>query len=118
MEDEYMKSDKNYEEIKKVCTDYIEGLYSNNGENIERDMHPELAKRNISENAIRHMTKDELVHRATTNKYTRAEIMVEVLDIYKDIATAKITSSYIDYAHLVKLNGIWQIINILWEFNK
>ena len=41
---------------------------------------------------------------------------VEILDIYNRIATVKIVSdNWVDYLHLIKLDGEWSIINILWQ---
>ncbi|MEO0528212.1 MAG: nuclear transport factor 2 family protein [Bacteroidota bacterium] len=25
---------------------------------------------------------------------------------------------WIDYMHIVKLNGKWQLVNVLWQFNE
>jgi hypothetical protein len=41
---------------------------------------------------------------------------IEILDIYNRIATVKIISdNWVDYLHLIKLDGEWSIINILWQ---
>ena len=41
---------------------------------------------------------------------------IEILDIYNRIATVKIVSdNWVDYLHLIKLDGEWSIINILWQ---
>ncbi|MFL0353633.1 nuclear transport factor 2 family protein [Xanthomarina sp. GH4-25] len=41
---------------------------------------------------------------------------IEILDIYNRIATVKVFSdNWVDYLHLIKLDGEWSIINILWQ---
>jgi hypothetical protein len=41
---------------------------------------------------------------------------IEILDIYNRIATVKIVSdNWVDYLHLIKLDGTWNIVNILWQ---
>ena len=43
------------------------------------------------------------------------QIKVSVLDVFKNVASAIVTSSeYFDYIHLVKWNGHWKIVNVLW----
>ena len=40
------------------------------------------------------------------------------LDIYDKTASVKlIADDWIDYMHIVKLNGKWQLVNVLWQFN-
>ncbi len=37
------------------------------------------------------------------------------VDIYGDMATVKLSSTrLIDYLHLVRWNGEWKIVNVLW----
>jgi len=41
-----------------------------------------------------------------------------ILDIYHQIATVKVISfDFVDYCHVVKYNGEWKIINLLWDKN-
>ena len=41
---------------------------------------------------------------------------LEILDIYNRIATVKVVSdNWVDYLHLIKLDGNWSIVNILWQ---
>ena len=42
---------------------------------------------------------------------------VTILDIYDKTASVKlIADDWIDYMHIVKLNGKWQIVNVAWQF--
>lgn len=41
---------------------------------------------------------------------------VEILDVYDRIATVKIVSdNWVEYAHLIKLNDKWEIMNLIWQ---
>jgi len=42
---------------------------------------------------------------------------VIILDIFDKTASVKlIADDWIDYMHIVKLNGRWQLVNVLWQF--
>lgn len=44
-------------------------------------------------------------------------VEMSILATDGDIASAMVTSNeYIDYLHLVRMDGRWQILNVLWEF--
>ena len=41
---------------------------------------------------------------------------VEILDIYNRIASVKLISdNWVEYLHLIKLDGRWEIINLIWQ---
>jgi len=43
---------------------------------------------------------------------------VKLLDVSDRTASVKLSADeWIDYMHLVKINGQWKIINVLWQFN-
>ena len=45
-------------------------------------------------------------------------IKITVFDVMKDIAIVELLSSrYVDYLQLGKVNGQWKIINVLWQRN-
>ena len=92
-----------------------------------KSLHPDLVKRTVREHSkagqhlLIHISKTTLVEytRAGGGKDTPKEKLfyeVDVLDVYKDIATVKgVSANYVDYLHLVKWNGQWMIVNILWD---
>jgi hypothetical protein len=44
---------------------------------------------------------------------------IEVYDYFRHIASAKVIShTYIDYLHLAKIDGVWLIVNDLWELRE
>jgi len=43
---------------------------------------------------------------------------IKFLDVPDRTASVKlIADEWIDYIHVVKLNGAWKIINVLWQYN-
>lgn len=120
-------ADKTDEEfIKATALDYIEGWYEGNGERMGRALHPELAKRAVfvtpaGEHNLRHMTKKDLVDatnagygKQTPEDQRRSD--VKILDRYGNTAVVKVVVvEWIDYLQLMKWEGRWVIINVLWE---
>ncbi len=42
---------------------------------------------------------------------------IKILDIYDHIATVKLTSdNWVEYLQLIKLNGRWEIMNLIWQY--
>lgn len=116
-------SDKEGEAMKKPIYDYVEGWYDKDPERMQLGLHPDLAKRNIDRaqaNGVNLMDLPSLLK--VVPQYGGAGgdqrvIDIEILDVYGDIATAKVTSnSYVDYVQLGKFDDKWLIINVLWEF--
>ena len=114
--------------IKATALDYIEGWYAGNGERMERALHPELAKRIVfqptqagqrprldSQSAMT-LVKNTRAGGGTRTPPERQQKDVTILDIYENAASVKIVAgAWIDYLHVVRSDGRWQIINVLWE---
>ena len=113
--------------IRTTALDYIEGWYNGDAERMERALHPKLAKRIVfvdpasGEQKLNDMTSDQLVGgtRAGGGSKTPAEKRqkdVTILDIYEKAASVKVVATdWIDYLHMVKWEGRWVIVNVLWE---
>ena len=118
--------------IKETALNYIEGLFTNNYERMEKAIHPELAKRVIREDdkgnyRLSNMGYSELLYYTktmTTNDKKPEEPFkadVIIFDISTDIATIKVIQNkynFFDYIHLGKIDGEWKIINLLWASTK
>jgi hypothetical protein len=112
--------------IRTAALDYIDGWYAADGARMERALHPELAKRNVSSDSG---GRSRLIQMSamTLVQHTRSEggstipvgqrtDSVRILDIYGGAASARVrAATWIDYMHLAKFNGRWRIINVLWE---
>lgn len=117
------------EAVAAAVNDYVEALYSVEPERIERSVHPDLRKFGFSRGAAdgsyrgRPMTYQQLHDLAAKwNVDNRRQIdaatprRVEVLDVLDQTATAKLTAAWgVDYMHLAKIDGRWQIMNVLWQ---
>lgn len=113
--------------IKKVALDYIEGVYEGDAERVKRSLHPKLAKRMVLTDAatgnakLMDLTAEMLVsyirkHSEKTMLKDQQQVDVTILDVYKNMASVKITSvKYFDYLHMVKWDGEWVILNVVWE---
>ncbi|HEV2149882.1 MAG TPA: nuclear transport factor 2 family protein [Longimicrobiaceae bacterium] len=112
--------------IRQAALDYIEGWYEADAERMARAVHPELAKRLVrtdrqsASSDIRQMGASELIMqtRRGGGKETPKERQrkdVRILDIFESTSSVRVDAdSWIDYMHLAKADGRWQIVNVLW----
>lgn len=113
--------------IRTAALDYAEGWYAGDADRMARAVHPELVKRIlVSDTAtgrsfVQTMGASALVNgtRHGYGKSTPADQQqkdVRILDVFGNAAVAKIVmSDWIDYLQLVRTDGRWQIVNVLWE---
>jgi hypothetical protein len=113
--------------IRTTALDYAEGWYAGDGERMGRALHPELVKRIlVSDTAtgrsfVQTMGASALVN-GTRHGYgkgtpaDRQQKDVTVLDVFGNAAIAKVVmADWIDYLQLVRVEGRWLIVNVLWE---
>lgn len=116
--------------IKQAALDYIESQHKPNPQQMERALHPRMVKRTFwkdkatEKDYIRETSTESMVLLAESyNKKGDAfpsnpKKEVVFLDVSERTASVKlITNEWIDYMHIVKLNGSWKIINVLWQYN-
>ena len=113
--------------IRAAALDYAEGWYSGDGERMARAVHPELVKRILvtdtatGRSFVQTMGASALVNGARHGygKSTPAERQlkdVRILDVFGNAAVAKVVmADWIDYLQLIRSEGRWQIVNVLWE---
>ena len=117
-------------EITQVALDYIESQHNVNPEQFERAAHPRMVKRTFWTNKktgkeyLRETFTDAMILLAETYNLEgegfpeNPKKEVIILDIFDRTASVKlIADEWIDYMHIVKLNGKWQLVNVLWQFN-
>lgn len=117
-------------DIKQVALDYIESQHDVKPEQFERAAHPRMVKRTFWTNKktgkeyLRETFTDAMILLAETynqdgDKFPEnPKKEVIILDVYDKVASVKlIADDWIDYMHIVKLNGKWQLVNVLWQFN-
>lgn len=116
--------------IKQAALDYIESQHKPNPQQMERALHPRMVKRTFwkdkatGRDYVRETSTESMILLAESyNKKGDAfppnpKKEVIFLDVSEKTASVKlIANDWIDYMHIVKLNGNWKIINVLWQFN-
>ncbi len=115
--------------IKAACFNYIDAFYKADTTLAYRSIHPTLQKRGFyyDEKAGSYSTQQEMPFPAliklasTWNKDGKranasSPRAAAVLDAADKTASAKVMAQWgIDYLHLVKENGQWYIVNVLWQ---
>jgi hypothetical protein len=111
--------------IHEAVEDYYGGWYEANVERMSRCLHSGLAKRAIKldENGkehLRHLTKEVMVNATRDGGGSdvpneKKTWTITILDSYEEIATVKVAAGeYMEYIHLARQGGRWQILNVLW----
>ena len=117
--------------IKRVVLDYIESQHYVKPLLMERALHPKMVKRTFWKSKTK---KDDFL--LETSRKTMISVAktynkngkgfpekptkeVKILDVFDKTASIKlIADDWIDYMHIVKLNGKWTIVNVLWQYKK
>lgn len=109
--------------VRAAARDYIVAWYDGDAALMERVLHPDLAKRNVSADAsgrtrFSHMGAMAMVRMTrgrTTQPADRRLLETTILDLQGGAASAKVVSwDFIDYIHLAKMDDRWVIVNDLW----
>ena len=116
-------------DIKQVALDYIESQHNVKPAQFERAAHPRMVKRTFWKDTktgkeyLRETFTDAMILLTATynqagDKFPENPTKeVIILDIYDRTASVKlIADDWIDYMHIVKLNGKWQLVNVLWQY--
>jgi len=120
------QTDADRDAIKRTALNYAEGWYEGNGDKMESALSPDLAKRIARTNPqgqtrLDQMTALTLVQaaRGGFGKQTPKDEQqkdVTILDVLGGAATVKLEMrDWVDFMHIAKINGKWQIVNVLWE---
>lgn len=116
-------------EVEQVVRAYCMGFYELDGDKVQSTCHPILSKRAVerwpeaeSFDYFRPITYEEI--RILGNTFNtafgfdaeNARCDIEVYEIRDNVALAKLTGAvWFDYLQLMKVNGEWTIVNILFE---
>ena len=113
--------------VRQAVLDYVEGIYNFQPARIENSVHTELVKRGFNKKrgetnySLEPMTFQELIEMTKTPDASEklpenAPKDVEVYDVMDRTASAKLTALWgIDYMFLIKHEGKWKIIQVLWQ---
>ncbi len=114
--------------IEETVLTYIENFFENKFDEMKVSLHPRLAKRGLNQNGT--LSEDfplerlkELMDSKRAFPKAHQENKVEDIRVFGNMASASLITGYpstrwVEYIHLVKLEGKWQIINVFWDFKK
>ncbi|UYP44063.1 hypothetical protein NEF87_000348 [Candidatus Lokiarchaeum ossiferum] len=113
------------EKIKKTALNYVEGWYSADSKRMEKALHSKLVKRRfVSPQEIWDVNTPWMIEateegRGKIDDINQGKKEVTILDYYNNIASVKIISDkFVDYLHMVFIQGEWKIVDVLWDFVK
>lgn len=106
-----------------TALDYFHGWYAADLARVDQVLHPELVKRSAAQvggDSPGVTTKErflELVRQGGgVEDRTDDPIVVEVVDVHHDIASAVVRSAqYREYLHLLRTPQGWRIVNAFWQ---
>jgi len=109
----------------RTALDYSDGAYSGDAARMERAIHPDLNKLIFARRSptmglmATYSTWSDLVELTRTALFIvdpdKRLTETSVLEIKEDVACLRVkTARWCDYLQLVKVNGQWKIINVLW----
>jgi hypothetical protein len=114
--------------IGQAALDYVQGYFEGSGERMERGLNPEFHKLYVralpnGRDLLLLTSRSMLIEGANAGMGKDLEkakaVTVEILNVYKNIASVRINSpDFIDMAHIAKINGQWQVVNVLWAPTK
>lgn len=114
--------------IEQVAVDYTMGFYETDGEKVQGTCHSDLSKRSLERETeggfdfLSRITWEEIRllgntfnrHFGFSPETARKDVEIYYADAHQ--AAAKLTgASWFDYLHLMKVNGEWKIVNIIYE---
>ena len=109
--------------VKQAPFDYVTGWYAANRAQMAQALHPQLAKRQVvSDMEVRAVSYDWMIDatergfgRIADPKAGRKDI--SILAAGANTASIRLVSDqFLDYLHLVKIDGQWKIVNALWDY--
>ena len=114
--------------IRNATLDYLEGYYTANPNRMKNAMHEKFVKRAFLKNSqgnyyLDEITAEQLIQAAKmkpneSKKTGELDYKITFFDIHGNNASVKVISKqfiFFDYLHLLKTNGKWEIINVLWD---
>ena len=115
-------------EIKRLSLGYLEALQELKPKLMDEVMNDSLNKvtigwdRTTKKEYARATTRSQMMefarnwNKSNTKFPFNPSNKVTILDIYNRIATVKLVSdNWVEYLHLIKQDGTWSIINLIWQ---
>ncbi|WP_081979215.1 nuclear transport factor 2 family protein [Lacinutrix jangbogonensis] len=121
-------SQKDSLEIRRISSGYLIALQELKPDLINEVMNDSLNKvtigfnRKLRKEVVTDISKERMIKNAENWNKSNTRFpplpsnQVTILDIYNRIATVKLFSdNWVEYLHLIKLDGKWSIVNLLWQ---
>jgi len=115
-------------EIKRISIGYLKALQELKPELMKEVMNDSLNKvtvgfnRSLRKEVVTAISRDRMIENAKSWNKSNTKFppspnnKVKILDVYHRMATVKLLSdNWVEYLHLIKLDGKWSIINLLWQ---
>lgn len=115
-------------EIKRISLGYIIALQELKPNLMNEVMNDSLNKvtvgfsRTLRKEAVTAIPKKRMIENAKNWNKSNTRFppnpsnQIKILDVYHRIATVKLYSdNWVEYLHLIKLDGKWSIVNLLWQ---
>ena len=111
--------------IREAILRYVHAMYDGDAERLECSVHPALSRRIVRRrprgDTVQHTGAFALVEQSKRVRYTplpedlRA-VRLQILDAYAGAASVRVSTSHgVEYLHLARADGRWQVLNVLWE---
>jgi len=116
--------------IRMAAMDYEEGWFEGDADRMEHCLHPDLAKRGIKldpvsgKEFLNQLTKEDMVRQTLEGGGTdlpreKLYYKVDLIEVFQEVAIVRAESNpYVDYLQLVKDEGHWLIVNILYTVKR
>jgi hypothetical protein len=113
--------------VERAAMNYLEGFYEGDADKIRAGVHPEVVKVGYfagqdGEYRRAPMSFEEMIRFADRVKAEGefpaedAPKEAEILEVLDKVAAAKVVAWWgVDYLHLVKLEGEWKILHVIWQ---
>lgn len=108
--------------VRDAALDYVEGWFTADADRMRRALHPDLVKQMpLEDGSFHNQSADELVEMTklaggADRDWSDA---VEILGMHAEAAAVRVdVPEWVDFLHLVKTDGRWRIIHVLWDLRQ
>ncbi len=106
--------------IRACVSDYYDGYFDGDAERMGRALHPALVKRSVAESELTTLDRDYMIEytgagKGRTDIDRNRQWEIVSLDVRSDIAAVvAVSTPFVDYLHLARIDNRWTIVNALW----
>ncbi len=102
--------------IENTIANYFDGLVKHNPESLKKAFIPSATMKWVEKDYTEVNALEALIEHVTNNTEVKTITSITAINIVGDAANAQLeleyeTFSYIDFMHLLKINGEWKIVS-------